>query len=90
MTFVPSLHSTHDVLELARQLKDSKRFVLQQFVSSEGTLSNELSNTSSTSYEQLLKLAKQVQGIEEVRIRTLKGDEIISPLTEKIAGKILF
>jgi len=90
MTFVPSLHSHHDVLELARQLKGTKRFVLQQFIASEGTLSKELESAKSASYEQLLKTARQVQGIEEVRVRTLKGDETIIPIAQKIRTPLLF
>ena len=90
MTFVPGLHSQQDVFELAKQLKGAKRFVLQQFIASEGTLSNELQNLKSTTYEQLLKTARQIQEIEEVRIRTLKGDETIQPLTQKITHSILF
>ncbi|MDO8647590.1 MAG: anaerobic ribonucleoside-triphosphate reductase activating protein [Candidatus Diapherotrites archaeon] len=89
MTFVPALHSHRDVLELSRQLKGAKRFVLQQFIGSEGTLGKEVEGCPSPSYEKLLKTARQIQGIEEVRIRTMKGDEIISPIMQK-AGRILF
>ena len=89
MTFVPALHSHRDILELSRQLKGAKRFVLQQFIGSEGTLGKEVEGCPNTSYEKLLRTARQIQGIEEVRIRTLKGDEIISPIMQKAGYKIL-
>lgn len=89
ITFVPELHSHHDVLELSRQLKGSKCFVIQQFVSSEGTLGKELEKSRNASYEELLKIARQVQGIDEVRIRTLKGDETIKPIAQSAWQRML-
>ncbi len=80
ITYVPKLHSFRDVLALSRQLAGSKRFVLQEFVPEFGTLDKFLRNSRKTSYEQLLGMAKQIHGIDEVRIRTRKGEEIISPV----------
>jgi len=89
MTFVPELHSHHDVLELSRQLKGSKCFVIQQFISSEGTLGKELEHSRNANYEELLKIARNVQGIDEVRIRTLKGDETIRPIAQSAWQRML-
>ncbi|MDO8537542.1 MAG: anaerobic ribonucleoside-triphosphate reductase activating protein [archaeon] len=77
-TLVPGIVSEKDILSLAFVLQGSKRFVLQQFQKSSGTLSPEFENIVETPYEYLLKVAEKIQGMEEVRIRTIKGDEVIS------------
>ena len=77
-TLVPGIIAEKDILSLSFALQGSKRFVLQQFQSKYGTLSPQLEKIVDTPYEYLLNVAKKIEGIEEVRIRTIKGDEVIS------------
>lgn len=77
-TLVPGIVSEKDILSLAFILQGSKRFVLQQFQNNFGTLSPQFEQIVSTPYEYLLNVGKKIEGIEEVRIRTIKGDEVIS------------
>lgn len=87
-TFVPKLHSVMDAIETARAVKGSNRFVLQQFRKEFGTLKKECEKLREPSYEQLLKIARQIKGIGEVRIRTRNGDEIIKLKSEKPVKEI--
>lgn len=77
-TFVEGLHSVFDVKAAARQLRGAKRFVLQQFTPQSGTLDAEFEKKEKTSYEEMLRIAEEIKGIQEVRLRTEKGEEIVS------------
>jgi pyruvate formate lyase activating enzyme len=77
-TFVPGLHSVFDVRSVARQLRGAKRFVLQQFTPESGTLDAAFEKKPKASYEELLEIASQLKGIQEVRVRSEKGEEIVA------------
>ena len=88
-TFVPSLVSAGDIVELSRQLSRGRRFVLQQFHAVPGIVNKRFETAREPTYDQLLSIAKQIRGFQEVRIRTSKGEEVVSPAptVQKIKAK---
>ena len=82
-TYVPGQLKIDDLLMISQQLKGAKRYVLQQFRTSSGTLNSDFEKYPETSYEDILKAANEIEGIREVRIRTEKGEEVISPAVRK-------
>lgn len=82
MTFVPTLHKKEDVFELACSLGAVKRFVLQQFNAASGTLDRSLEKIGLGSYDELLGIARELNcQAQEIRLKTTKGEEIITPFT---------
>ncbi len=84
-TVVPRLHSFNDIQAIARALHGGKRYVLQQFSPENGTLDKNYSSLPETPYDKLVRWALQLKGIQEVRVRTLKGEEVVQTRKEKIA-----
>jgi pyruvate formate lyase activating enzyme len=78
MVFVPSFHSEEEVLLLADYLKGIKRFLLQRFDNSSGTLDKALELAPQGSFEVLKSIAKKIKGIGEVRVKSGKHEEIVS------------
>ncbi|MFH0714247.1 MAG: anaerobic ribonucleoside-triphosphate reductase activating protein [Candidatus Diapherotrites archaeon] len=83
-TVVPKLHSFLDIQYIARALHGGKRYVLQQFSAKDGTLDKNWSTLPEMPYDKLVRWASQLKGIQEVRVRTPKGDEIIETRGQKI------
>ncbi len=79
---VPGVHSFRDVFSLAKNLKNAKRVVLQQFSPANGTLNAEFSQKTKTEYDYLLALAQGIErlhlGIREIKIKTDKGEETVN------------
>jgi len=82
-TYVPGLLTWEDLVSISAHLRGAKRYVLQQFRSASGTLDSDFEKYPETSYEDLLKAADAIEGIREVRIRSDKGEEVISPAVRK-------
>jgi len=82
-TYVPGTLKLDDLLNIAASLKGSKRYVLQQFRTGSGTLNSDFEKYPETNYEDILKAADSIEGIREMRIRTEKGEEVISPAIRK-------
>ncbi|MBU0636002.1 anaerobic ribonucleoside-triphosphate reductase activating protein [Candidatus Micrarchaeota archaeon] len=78
---IPGKTSLRDIQSIARSIRGAKRFVLQQFVPFSGTLNPKFESISATSYDQLIEFAQKVIGIQEVRIKTEKGEETINQLS---------
>ena len=81
VTFVPKLHTPQDIKELTQSLGHVKALVLQQFNALSGTLDHSLERIGLGDYDELLSVAKSVEGCaHEIRLRTIKGEEIVSAL----------
>ncbi len=80
MTFVPGLHSARDVFAITRYLKGAKRFVLQQFKTDAGVMEKEFETRHSPTYDELVEIAQNIKNIAEIRVRTQKGDAVVSEL----------
>lgn len=83
-TYIPKIHSPRDIYEIARTLHGAKRYVLQQFTTDSGTFNAGFAKARIPSYDRLLRIAKGVKGIQEVRLRTKKGEEVINSKKESI------
>ena len=65
-TFVPGLLTKHNIIEICKWLKGSKKFYLQQFKSDVPLISDELVKFSPYSKEDLLSLLKEVKTYFEI------------------------
>ncbi len=78
---IPGKTVLRDVQSLARSVRGAKRFVLQEFTPFSGTLDKSFESIPSTSYDELIEMGQKIFGIQEVRIRTSKGEETVSHLS---------
>ena len=65
-TFVPGLLKDEDILEIAKWLEGSKRFILQQFKSDVPLISSKLNNKSPHSKEDIKKIVKKITPFFEI------------------------
>jgi pyruvate formate lyase activating enzyme len=86
-TFVPGLHSPRDVFAVTRYLKGAKLFVLQQFRQENGVMDKAFESMLSPSYDELVQIAQNINGIAEVRVRTVNGDQSVSCVQKIEAAK---
>lgn len=77
---VPGKISAKDVQSIARSVRGAKRMVLHQFSPSFGTIDKTFEQVPATSYDELIECAQKISGIQEVRIKTAKGEETVSQL----------
>lgn len=78
---IPGKTVLRDVQSLARSVRGAKRFVLQEFTPYSGTLDKSFESIPLTSYDELIEMGQKILGIQEVRIRTSKGEETVSHLS---------
>lgn len=72
----PQLISIEQVREIALSLDGVRKVVLKEFIPDSGTLSDELRNLQRTSFDYLAEAAEAISNIPEVRIHSVKGEEI--------------
>lgn len=77
---IPGKTILRDIQSLARSVRGAKRLVLQEFTPFSGTLDKSFESIPQTSYDELIELGQKIFGIQEVRIRTGKGEETVSHL----------
>lgn len=79
---IPEKTTLRDIQSIARSIRGAKRFVLQQFTPFSGTLDKSFESVAPTSYEELIQTAQRLRGIQEVRIRTDKGEETVQGVSQ--------
>lgn len=69
-TLVAGLHSSEDILAMAKMIEGAKRFVLQKFVSREKLVNQNFVSRSSFSEQEMLRLAEECQRwVERCEVR---------------------
>jgi pyruvate formate lyase activating enzyme len=89
---VPGRTLLRDIQSIARSVRGAKRLVLQEFTPFSGCLDKSFESVSPTAYDELIEMAQRITGIQEVRIRTNKGEETVghlSPIQNAIPRKEL-
>ena len=81
-TYLPGIHSKQDIINLVKVIGKVKRFVLQEFTPRSGTLNPEFKVIQKNSIDEMLQLLDELPCFsQELRIRTLGGDQIVIPRT---------
>lgn len=79
---IPGKTTEKDIQSISRSVRGAKRLVLHQFSPLGGTLDPVFEQFPLTSYDQLIEAAQKISGIQEVRIKTDKGEELVQQLPQ--------
>lgn len=79
---IPGKTTVRDIQSIGRSIRGAKRFVLHSFTPFSGTLDKKFESIAAASYDELIELGQKVSGIQEVRIRTERGEETVNRLTQ--------
>ena len=82
MVVIPGKTLLRDIQSVARSVQGAKRFVLHAFTPFSGTLDKSFESIAPTSYDELIEMAQKISGVQEVRIKTARGEETVNPMQQ--------